>query len=94
MIKRTDLFSIPFYDKTNFSGSYLGMHYRIEKVKQEDGAILLATYWPGPKCFAATDEELKKTNTFDYSTQGLDLACDWLNQMYEEHTDIFKYVHP
>ena len=94
MIKRTDLFSIPFYDKTNYSGSYLGMHFRIEKLKQEEDTLLLATYWPGPYCFTATKDELKKTNTFAYSPEGLDLACDWLNQMYEEHVDVFKQVHP
>ena len=30
MIERKDLFSIPFYNKTQYTGSHLGMRYRIE----------------------------------------------------------------
>ena len=51
MIERKDLFTIPFYKKTHFSGSYQGMHYRIERIEQDEkkhfachgisGAVLL-----------------------------------------------------
>ena len=48
MIERKDLFTIPFYKKTHFSGSYQGMHYRIERIEQDDQTALRATVCPGP----------------------------------------------
>ena len=53
MIQRKDLFSIPFYNKTQYTGSNLGMRYRIEKHVEDDSTTLLATWWPGPYCFTA-----------------------------------------
>lgn len=50
MIERKDLFSIPFYNKTQYTGSHLGMRYRIEKHVEDDSTTLLATWWPGPYC--------------------------------------------
>ena len=92
MIERKDLFSIPFYNKTQYTGSHLGMRYRIEKHVEDDSPTLLATWWPGPYCFTATPDEQKKTNTFEYSDEGIGQACDWLNQVYEENADLFKTV--
>lgn len=60
MIQRKDLFSIPFYNKTQYTGSNLGMRYRIEKHVEDDSTTLLATWWPGPYCFTATPDEQKK----------------------------------
>lgn len=34
----------------------------------------------------------KKTNTFEYSDEGIGQACDWLNQVYTENADLFKTV--
>ena len=45
MIQRKDLFSIPFYNKTQYTGSHLGMRYRIEKHVEDDSTTLLATWW-------------------------------------------------
>lgn len=93
MIERKDLFSIPFYDKTNYSGSYQGMRFRIEKQKQEEQVSLLVTYWPGPYCFTATDRALMNSRTFSYSPEGLDEACQWLNEIYRQQEDTFRAVH-
>ena len=79
MIQRKDLFSIPFYNKTQYTGSNLGMRYRIEKHVEDDSTTLLATWWPGPYCF-------------EYSDEGIGQACDWLNQVYTEDADLFKTV--
>ena len=40
----------------------------------------------------ATPDEQKKTNTFEYSDEGIGQACDWLNQVYTENADLFKTV--
>ncbi len=93
MIERKNLFSIPFYDKTSYNGSYCGMRFRIEKHTQEDETVLLATYWPGPYCFSATDPELMSRQTFPYSPEGIDAVCEWLNQSYEADADTFLSVH-
>lgn len=93
MIERRDLFSIPFYDKTHYSGSFRGMRFRIEKQKQEEQVSLLVTYWPGPYCFTATDPDLMTRRTFPYSAEGLDQACDWLNEVYRENENAFRAVH-
>ena len=83
MIERKDLFSIPFYNKTQYTGSHLGMRYRIEKHVEDDSTTLLATWWP---------DEQKKTNTFEQSNEGIGQACNWLNQVYKENADLFKTV--
>ena len=59
MIERKDLFTIPFYKKTHFSGSYQGMHYRIERIEQDEKNILRATVFPGPYCFDVVSDEKK-----------------------------------
>lgn len=92
MIQQKDLFSIPFYDKTYFSGSYQGMRYRLEKITSEEEACLLASCWPGPYCYTATEDDKKKTNTFEYSEAGISLACSWLNQIYIENEALFSSV--
>lgn len=92
MIQRNDLFSIPFYNKTYFSGSYQGMRYRIEKITSEEETFLQAAYWPGPYGYTATEDNKKKTNTFEYSEAGISLACDWLNHVYEENEALFSSV--
>ncbi|MBR1390705.1 MAG: hypothetical protein IJ567_04555 [Lachnospiraceae bacterium] len=94
MIKRSDLFSIPFYKKSAFTGSDQGMRYRIERIDREEAAPLLkATYWPGPYAFAATPEEQKKSDTFPFTDEGIGLACDWLNERYTEESESFRKVH-
>lgn len=93
MIERIDLFQIPFYKKTCYTGSYLGMHYKIEHVKEEDNECLRATTWPGPYCYASTDDSKKTSADFAFTTEGIDEACVWLNEQYEAHTDIWSTVH-
>lgn len=86
MIQRQDLFNIRFYDKQMFYGSFRGMHYRIEKVKEDDtDAQLKVTTWPGPYNYATTDDALKEAALFPYSNEGLGDVCDYLNAYHKEH---------
>ena len=71
MIQRKDLFSIPFYNKTQYTGSNLGMRYRIEKHVEDDSTTLLATWWPGPYCFTATPDEQKRPTPSNIPTKAL-----------------------
>lgn len=85
-IKRMDIFNIKFYEKTWFHGSFLGMHYRIEGVKEENGEQKLrVTTWPGPYNFDHTDDSLKESALFDFSNEGLDVVTKYLNQYHKEH---------
>lgn len=89
MIQQKDLFSIPFYDKTYFSGSYQGMRYRLEKITSEEEACLLASCWPGPYCYTATEDDKKKTNTFEYSEAGISLAWQLVkSDLYRERSTL------
>ena len=82
MIERKDLFTIPFYKKTHFSGSYHGMHYRLERAEQDDHSILRATEFPGPYCFDVVADDKKTSREFDFSEEGIENACKWLNEQY------------
>lgn len=87
MIERKDLFTIPFYKKTHFSGSYQGMHYRIERIEQNEKNILCATVFPGPYCFDVVSDEKKTAKDFDFSEDGIANACKWLNEQYAAAPD-------
>ncbi len=101
MIERTALYHIPFYKKTDFTGSYKGMHYKIGKASVEqqtdDGAeqktVLKATIWPGPYSFDATPQEKKESELFAFSDDGITAACSWLNQKYAEKEDVYRTCH-
>ena len=69
MIERKDLFTIPFYKKTHFSGSYQGMHYRFDVVSDEkktakdfdfsEDGIANACKWLNEQYAAAPDKWAK-----------------------------------
>lgn len=83
MIQKQDLFNTRFYDKSCFYGSFQGMHYRIEKISDDDGSHFQVTTWPGPYNYETTSDDLKKTESFPFTEDGLQEACDYLNQTYE-----------
>lgn len=98
-IERKNLFSIPFYKKTHFSGSCKGMHFKIERAEQliegeeeRKETIFKVTVWPGPYCLEKTSDEMKYCSTFPFSTEGLDQICDWLNLQYSEKEEQWKKV--
>ncbi len=93
MISRNALYHIPYYKKAAFTGSYEGMHYRLALVKNEDSNTLEAVVWPGPYCHDATPDEKKESERFEFSESGIDDACNWLNQKYEENAETYKSVH-
>ena len=42
------LYSILYYEKSIFKGSYRGMNFRIYKEGDEDNKVLAAVAWKGP----------------------------------------------
>lgn len=67
-----------YIQKEPLSGSFNGMRYYIQK--KED--LLSATVYPEPLCFVKTPQELKTTETFENSPEGLEKAVKWLDGQY------------
>lgn len=83
MIENSDILSLNYYKSGQpFSGSFRGMRYRIEKLKDE--SLLKVSVWPEPFSYEKTDEELKKAESFDFSEDGKAEAVAWLNRIYEQ----------
>jgi hypothetical protein len=86
-------YKISFYDYgLPFLGSYKGMCYRLARNPLQDvhsqsaekraEATLMATIWPQPYSFNNTEDSLKETKEFEYSTEGKAEAIAWLNEKY------------
>ena len=73
------LYSIDYYKKSVFKGSYRGMNFRISKGGDEEEKQLLATAWKGPFILEKTKEK-PVTMTFDFSDEGLLEADEWLTK--------------
>ena len=89
MIEYTDVMPIPFLKKENFTGSYQGMRYRMQKMEvplnetSEEKITKLSVFiWPQPFCFDKTEDSLKTEKLFDFNPDGIREAVDWLNQIY------------
>ncbi|MBQ3902580.1 MAG: hypothetical protein II745_04300 [Lachnospiraceae bacterium] len=80
-LKRSDLLSMGFYEKSRFTGSIGNLNYILEK-KNEEGQppLLLCTYFPGPYCSDKTPDELKKTHEEEYSEEGFVRMTEFLNE--------------
>lgn len=81
MIRRSDLLTLNFYQKSPFTGSHNGKCYRIEKVTADETEQLQATIWPGPYCYDATPEDQKIVHTESFSEDGMEAVAAWLNAM-------------
>ncbi|SFA76857.1 hypothetical protein SAMN05216249_10262 [Acetitomaculum ruminis DSM 5522] len=90
-IKRKDLFSIPFYKLEVFTGSFKGMNYKIAKETVEDKDLFGVYIWKGPLSFDKTSEE-KIRSEYEFTSEGLDLICDYLNLYYSENKEKFENV--
>lgn len=83
MLTRGDLLPLKFVEKEDFAGSHKGMRFMLCK-ETEDGEKKLKAYvWSEPFCFAATPDEEKLSELFEFSEDGLDAAIDWMNEKYE-----------
>lgn len=84
MIERKDVFNINFYKKEVFNGSFRGMRYRIAAQDEKDsGQALRVTVWPGPYNYDTTPDAKKKAAVFPFSEEGLTMAVQHLNLVWE-----------
>ena len=69
--------------KEAYTGSYHGMRYYL--TVQDN--ILKAYVYPEPFCFEKTAEEKKTCREFPYDEHAVQLAVDWLNEVYQERRE-------
>ena len=93
-IELHDFFNLTHYEYGEaFFGSHKGMRYRLAREPLEnvhftppekrEPATLMATVWPEPYAYAATDDACKKSEHFPVSQEGLEAAVVWINEQYE-----------
>ncbi len=84
MIQRDDILSMEYLKKTEFTGGYQGMRYRLEGISSEEGKQLKVTVWPEPFNFFTTPEEEKSSALFSFDEDGVVDAVAWMNDRYFE----------
>lgn len=90
MIQRDDILSMEYLKKTEYTGGYRGMRYRLEGVSDEDGKKLQVTVWPEPFNFFTTPQELKTKECFSFDEDGVVDAIAWMNDRYFEERKRFE----
>ncbi|MCR4605958.1 MAG: hypothetical protein K5639_08185 [Eubacterium sp.] len=82
MMEGVNLYSISYYEKTVFKGSYRGICFRIGKVDEPE-KCLRAQAWKGPYILEKTDEEIFE-EFFDFTDEGLKQANEWIEAKQAE----------
>lgn len=73
------LYSISYYERSVFKGSYRGMNFRLSKGGDEDNKVLVATAWKGPYILEKSEEK-PVTREFEFSDGGIAAADEWLTE--------------
>jgi len=73
------LYSILYYEKSVFKGSYRGMNFRLGRSGDGEQKLLTATAWKGPLILEKT-EETPVTKDFAFSDDGIAEAEKWLEE--------------
>ena len=87
MIQRSDILSMEYLKKTEFTGCHQGMRYRLEGTDGEEGKQLKATVWPEPFNFFKTPGEQKTSACFTFDEDGVLDAVAWMNDRLFEDKD-------
>ncbi len=89
MIDKEKFHVFNYLKKEEYTASMDGMRYMLKKKEGEAGVRLEAVIWPEPYCYAKTEEEKKRRKEFDFTSDGVGEAADWLNGQYEEDKAIW-----
>lgn len=84
MILRKDLLALNFYKKEKFTGSFQGMRYLIQMVREGEEELFVVFTWPGPYNFETTLEEKKSRRVFPFTEESLEAIADYLNEAYKD----------
>lgn len=77
------LYSILYYEKSVFKGSYRGMNFRLGKSEEGENKLLTATAWKGPFILEKTGE-IPVTRDFAFSDEGIKEAEKWLEEQQKK----------
>lgn len=89
MIDKEKFNVLNYIKKEEYCGSMDGMRYMLKKKEKEDGTNLEVIIWPEPFCYAKTQEEKKQRREFEFTTEGVSQAADWLNLQYIEQKPLW-----
>jgi hypothetical protein len=84
MITRDEFLSLNFVKKEDFTGSHQGMRFMLHQETVEDEKKLKVYIWSEPFSFAATPDDEKLSELFEFSEEGLAKAIEWMNNNYED----------
>lgn len=82
MIDKEKFHVLNYVKKEEYSASMDGMRYMLKKKDTEEGSKLEVIIWPEPYCYFKTEEKNKQRMEFDFTTDGVLQAADWLNEQY------------
>ncbi|MBY0759775.1 GNAT family acetyltransferase [Sellimonas caecigallum] len=81
MLKREDLYGMPYYKKAAYLGS-VSPNTRFRIALKEDK--LEAAVWKEPYCYDKTPEEEIERKEFPAQEEGFHEITDWINQKAKE----------
>lgn len=90
MIEKENFNVFNYVKKEEYCGSMEGMRYMLRKKDSGEGAKLEVIIWPEPFCYAKTEEEKKQRREFEFTTDAVAEAADWLNEQYLEQKPLWE----
>lgn len=90
MITKEVLAPLEYIKKSELTGGYEGMRFKLYKKAGDDGTVLGCVIWPEPFNFLKTPDEEKKFHEFEFSEDGIDDAIRWMNQEWIDGRERFE----
>ena len=82
MITKEVLAPLAYIKKSELTGSYEGMRFKLFKKTEGEQTSLGCVIWPEPFNFIKTPEEEKTYAEFEFSEDGIDDAIRFMNQQW------------
>lgn len=92
MLELKDFMPVNFLKKENFTGSFKGLRFRMEKLEKEDTeeTVLLVSIWPEPYSYDFTPQEEKEQFETTFDADGIAKGVDWINERFETEAPRWK----
>ena len=90
MITKEVLAPLAFIKKTELTGGYEGMRFKLYKKEIGEETKLGCVVWPEPFNFIKTPEEEKEYAEFEVSEEGIEGAVRWMNREWIEARERFE----
>ena len=87
MIDKETFHPLNYIKKEEYSGSMEGMRYMLKKVKSGEKDVIRVTIWPEPLNMLRTPEHLRESIEVPLTTEGVDMAADWIKEQYESRRE-------